>query len=91
MMSSLCIVWHPGVNVGRTQLFTAQANYASSRAVYQQVIGLEPGRQAPWLRRWTVSRLIRYRTRLPPVSFRVPSRHDCAIQRRCRTASSQSC
>ena len=34
-------------NVGRTQLFTAQANYASSRAVYRQVIGLEPGRLAP--------------------------------------------
>jgi outer membrane protein len=35
------------LNVGRTQLFTAQANYASARAVYQQVIGLEAGRLAP--------------------------------------------
>jgi len=35
------------LNVGRTALFTAEANYASSRAVYRQVIGLEPGRLAP--------------------------------------------
>jgi len=35
------------LNVGRTQLFSAEANYASSRAVYRQVIGLEPGRLAP--------------------------------------------
>jgi len=35
------------LNVGRTQLFTAEANYASSRAVYRQVIGLDPGRLAP--------------------------------------------
>src|SRR3954454_2182879 len=35
------------LNVGRTQLFTAEANYASSRAVYRQVIGLDPGRLQP--------------------------------------------
>ena len=35
------------LNVGRTQLFTAEANYASSRAVYRQVVGLDPGRLAP--------------------------------------------
>jgi outer membrane protein len=35
------------LNVGRTQLFTAEANYASSRAAYRQVIGLDPGRLAP--------------------------------------------
>jgi outer membrane protein len=35
------------LNVGRTQLFVAEANYASSRAVYRQVIGLDPGRLAP--------------------------------------------
>src|SRR3954469_17970676 len=35
------------LNVGRTQLFTAEANYASARAVYRQVIGLDPGRLAP--------------------------------------------
>ena len=35
------------LNVGRTQLFAAEANYASSRAVYRQVIGLDPGRLAP--------------------------------------------
>ena len=34
-------------NVGRTQLFAAEANYASSRAAYRQVIGLDPGRLAP--------------------------------------------
>jgi outer membrane protein len=34
-------------NVGRTQLFTAEANYASARAVYRQVIGLDPGRLSP--------------------------------------------
>ena len=34
-------------NVGRTQLFAAEANYASARAVYRQVIGLEPGRLSP--------------------------------------------
>jgi outer membrane protein len=33
--------------VGRTQVFSAQANYESSRAVYRQVIGLDPGRLAP--------------------------------------------
>ena len=35
------------LNVGRTQMFTAEANYASSRAVYRQVIGLDPGRLSP--------------------------------------------
>ena len=35
------------LNVGRTQLFSAEANYANSRAVYRQVIGLDPGRLAP--------------------------------------------
>src|SRR5882724_7958564 len=34
------------LNVGRTQLFVAEANYASARAVYRQVIGLDPGRLA---------------------------------------------
>jgi outer membrane protein len=32
---------------GRTQVFAAEANYQSSRAVYRQVIGLEPGKLAP--------------------------------------------
>ena len=31
-------------SVGLTQLFAAEANYASSRAVYRQVIGLDPGK-----------------------------------------------
>jgi len=35
------------LNVGRTQLFAAEANYQSARAAYRQVIGLEPGRLAP--------------------------------------------
>jgi outer membrane protein len=35
------------LSVGRTQVFTAEANYASARAVYRQVIGLDPGRLAP--------------------------------------------
>ena len=35
------------LNVGRTQLFAAEANYSSARAVYRQVIGLDPGRLAP--------------------------------------------
>ena len=35
------------LNVGRTQLFAAEANYASSKAAYRQVIGLDPGRLAP--------------------------------------------
>src|SRR4051794_10079520 len=35
------------LNVGRTQLFVAEANYESARAVYRQVIGLDPGRLAP--------------------------------------------
>lgn len=33
--------------VGRTQLFTAEANYESSRAVYRQIVGIDPGRLAP--------------------------------------------
>ena len=33
--------------VGRTQVFNAEANYATSRAIYRQVIGLEPTRLAP--------------------------------------------
>jgi outer membrane protein len=33
--------------VGRTQVFNAEANYESSRAVYRQVIGLNPGKLAP--------------------------------------------
>jgi len=32
---------------GRTQVFVAEANYQSSRAVYRQVIGIEPGKLAP--------------------------------------------
>jgi outer membrane protein len=35
------------LNVGRTQLFTAEANYQSSKAVYRQVIGLEAGKLSP--------------------------------------------
>jgi outer membrane protein len=35
------------LSVGRTQLYVAEANYESSRAVYRQVIGLDPGRLAP--------------------------------------------
>ena len=35
------------LNVGRTQLFVAEANYASSRAAYRQVIRLDPGKLAP--------------------------------------------
>jgi outer membrane protein len=33
--------------VGRTQVFVAEANYQGSRAVYRQVIGIEPGKLAP--------------------------------------------
>ncbi len=33
--------------VGRTQVFTAEANVASSRAVYRQVVGLDPGKLVP--------------------------------------------
>jgi outer membrane protein len=33
--------------VGRTQVFAAQANYEGSRAIYRQVVGLDPGRLAP--------------------------------------------
>jgi outer membrane protein len=33
--------------VGRTQVFSAEANYESSRAVYRQVIGLDPAKLAP--------------------------------------------
>jgi outer membrane protein len=29
--------------VGRTQLFTAEANYEGSKAIYRQVIGIDPG------------------------------------------------
>lgn len=35
------------LSVGRTQLFAAEANYRTSRAVYRQVIGVEPGRLQP--------------------------------------------
>ena len=35
------------LSVGRTQLFAAEANYRTSRAVYRQVIGVEPGRLMP--------------------------------------------
>jgi outer membrane protein len=35
------------LNVARTQLFAAEANYGSARAIYRQVIGLEPGKLAP--------------------------------------------
>jgi outer membrane protein len=35
------------VATGRTQVYAAEANYQSSRAVYRQVIGLEPGKLAP--------------------------------------------
>jgi len=33
--------------VGRTQVYAAEANYESSKAVYRQVIGLEAGKLAP--------------------------------------------
>jgi outer membrane protein len=32
--------------VGRTQLFTAEANYESSRAIFRQIIGIDPVRPA---------------------------------------------
>jgi outer membrane protein len=35
------------LEVGRTQVFAAEANVATSRAVFRQVIGLEPGRLVP--------------------------------------------
>jgi outer membrane protein len=35
------------LSVGRTQLFAAEANYRTSRAVYRQVIGVEAGRLQP--------------------------------------------
>src|SRR5262245_22609478 len=35
------------LSVGRTQLFAAEANYRTSRAVYRQVIGIEPGKLQP--------------------------------------------
>jgi outer membrane protein len=35
------------VEVGRTQAYAAEANYQSSRAVYRQVIGLEPDKLSP--------------------------------------------
>ena len=76
------------LNVGRTQLFTAQANYASARAVYQQVIGLEAGRLAP------ASPVDRFSPHSLPdaVASGVAAksrRQHCAVQRRCRPASSQ--
>jgi outer membrane protein len=33
--------------VGRTQVFAAEANFASSKAVYRQVIGYDPGKLVP--------------------------------------------
>jgi outer membrane protein len=33
--------------VGRTQVFAAEANYEGSRAVYRQVVGIDPGKLAP--------------------------------------------
>jgi outer membrane protein len=35
------------LSVGRTQMFAAEANYRTARAVYRQVIGVEPGRLQP--------------------------------------------
>ena len=35
------------LSVGRTQVFAAEANYRTSRAVYRQVIGKEPGKLFP--------------------------------------------
>lgn len=35
------------LSVGRTQLFAAEANYRTARAVYRQVIGIEPGKLHP--------------------------------------------
>ena len=35
------------LSVGRTQVYVAEANYRTSRAVYRQVIGVEPGRLQP--------------------------------------------
>jgi outer membrane protein len=35
------------LSVGRTQLFAAEASYRTARAVYRQVIGIEPGRLQP--------------------------------------------
>jgi outer membrane protein len=35
------------LSVGRTQLFAAEANYRTARAVYRQVIGVEPGKLQP--------------------------------------------
>jgi outer membrane protein len=35
------------LEVGRTQAYAAEANYQSSRAVYRQVIGLEPDKLSP--------------------------------------------
>ncbi len=35
------------LSVGRTQMFAAEANYKTARAVYRQVIGVEPGRLQP--------------------------------------------
>lgn len=35
------------LSVGRTQVFAAEANYRTARAVYRQVIGIEPGSLQP--------------------------------------------
>jgi len=35
------------LEVGRTQAFAAEANYQSARAVYRQIIGVEPDRLSP--------------------------------------------
>jgi outer membrane protein len=35
------------LEVGRTQAFAAEANYQSARAVYRQIIGIEPDRLSP--------------------------------------------
>jgi outer membrane protein len=35
------------LNVGRTQVFVAEANYESARAVYKQVVGLDAAKLAP--------------------------------------------
>lgn len=35
------------LSVGRTQLFAAEASYRTARAVYRQVIGIEPGKLQP--------------------------------------------
>ena len=76
------------LNVGRTQLFTAEANYASSRAVYRQVIGLDPGRLAPAtpVDRFTPQHAARRDGRRHRAK---PRRHHRAAQRRRRHPSGQ--